>query len=117
MNADILSGAASRLVASLAESVGSGARLFEATLKSKTPRNRVKTRRYTTSIHRKGELQAVAGVIFPSGSRFRSEGTVTRSIVDRVYESDGQKILDHIASQMVAAIDQQSLKTIEIGKG
>lgn len=117
MNADILSGAASRLVASLAESVGSGARLFEATLKSKTPRNRVKTRRYTTSIHRKGELQAVAGVIFPSGSRFRSEGTKTRSIVDAVYRADGQKILDHIASQMMLAVEQQPLNIIEIRKG
>ena len=114
---DILAAAERHVLAALSEAIGSGARKFETTLRAKTPVNRRKTRRYTTSVHRRGELKAVAGVIFPSGSRFNTDGTKTEQIVERVYQSDGQKILDHIEKQMSAAVGQQASRKIEIRKG
>jgi len=101
-----------QMLAATSEAVGSGARLFEKILRSRT-----KTRRYTTSIHRKGELQAVAGVIFPANSRYETSGTDTRKRVERVYREDSKLILEHIASQMSSAAANQPSKRIEIRKG
>ena len=100
-----------------AEAVGSGARLFEKVLRSRTPANRTKTRRYTTSIHRPGELKAVAGVIFPANSRYETSGTDTRKRVERVYREDSKLILEHIASKMSSAVENQPSTKIEIRKG
>lgn len=106
-----------QMLTATSEAVGSGARLFEKVLRARTPSIRTKTRRYTTSIHRKGELKAVAGVIFPANSRYETSGTDTRKRVERVYREDSKLILEHIANQMTLAADRQPLKTIEIRKG
>lgn len=106
-----------QMLTATSEAVGSGARLFEKVLRSRTPSTRTKTRRYTTSIHRKGELKAVAGVIFPANLRYETAGTDTRERVERVYREDSKRILEHIANQMTLAVESQSLKTIEIRKG
>lgn len=106
-----------QMLAATSEAVGSGARLFEKVLRARTPSTRTKTRRYTTSIHRKGELKAVAGVIFPANSRYETSGTDTRKRVERVYREDSKVILEHIASQMSSAVESQPFKTIEIRKG
>mgnify|MGYP003421728564 FL=1 len=106
-----------QMLAATSEAVGSGARLFEKILRSHTPSTRTKTRRYTTSIHRKGELQAVAGVIFPTNSQYETSGTDTRKRVERVYREDSKLILEHIASQMTSAVENQPSTKIEIRKG
>lgn len=105
-----------QIVSALSGSIGSGAVEFKRLLRSKTPVNRRKTRRYTTSIHRLGELSAVAGVVFPADSRFETDGTRTRKIVERVYREDSATVLAHIADQLKQAIEQQPIKTIEIRK-
>lgn len=106
-----------QMLSATSEAVGSGARLFEKMLRSRTPSTRTKTRRYTTSIHRKGELQAVAGVIFPTNSQYETSGTDTRKRVERVYREDSKLILEHIASQMSSAVENQPSTKIEIRKG
>lgn len=106
-----------QMLVATSEAVGSGARLFEKVLRARTPSTKTKTRRYTTSIHRKGELQAVAGVIFPANSRYETSGTDTRKRVERVYREDSERILEHIASQMSSAAANQPSKRIEIRKG
>ena len=106
-----------QMLAVTSEAVGSGARLFEKVLRSRTPSTRTKTRRYTTSIHRKGELRAVAGVIFPANSRYETAGTDTRKRVERVYREDSKMVLDHIANQMSLAALNQPARRIEIRKG
>jgi hypothetical protein len=101
----------------VSEAVGSGAELFKKSLRSKTPASRTKTRRYTTSIHRKGDLRAVAGVIFPANSRYETSGTDTRQRVEQVYREESKAILEHIASQIGSAVGNQPSTKIEIRKG
>jgi hypothetical protein len=106
-----------KMLAVTSDAVGSGAKQFERVLRSRTPSNRTKTRRYTTSIHRKGELRAVAGVIFPANSRYETSGTDTRKRVERVYREESKAILEHIASQISSAVENQPSTKIEIRKG
>jgi len=105
------------MLAVTSDAVGSGAKQFERVLRSRTPSNRTKTRRHTTSIHRKGELKAVAGVIFPANSRYETAGTDTRKRVERVYREDSETILKHIEQQLMEAVTSQPSTRIEIRKG
>lgn len=109
--------AAAAIRVAAADAVREGAMSFAARLRAKTPISRRKTRRHTKAIHRKGELTAAAGVVFPANSRYETSGTKTREIVKQVYESDGQQIVDEIANQLRASIENQPLTTVRIGKG
>jgi hypothetical protein len=106
-----------KMLAVTSDAVGSGAKQFEKVLRSRTPSTRTKTRRYTTSIHRKGELRAVAGVIFPANSRYETAGTDTQKRVERVYREESKAILEHIETQIATAVSSQQITRIEIRKG
>lgn len=113
----ILETAKSRLLDAVSKSVGDAAKTMSLRIKARTPINRRKTRRHTTHIHRRGELSAVAGVIFPSNSRYETEGTKTREIVERSFREESESILRQIANQLTAAASQQPLTVSEIRKG
>jgi len=113
----ILEAAKIAMEVAAAVAVKKGAEMFAARVRARTPSNRKKTRRHTVSLHRDGEQDAVAGVIFPPNSRYETSGTVTRAIVDRAYREDSQIILQQMEAQIAEALAGQQVTQIEIRKG
>jgi hypothetical protein len=116
-SARILEEVISKIESKAAESINNAAIEFKKKLRSRTPSNRRKTRRYTTALHESGALEAFAGIIFPQSQRFESDGTYTEQLVSRVFEDQKQAILRVVEKSMRKAISLQTVIKVEIGKG